>query len=151
MKQEIAGGAALLVLATLYLVGAAGIPESTLSDEIGARGLPYLLGVLLAIVSVGIMARGVFVPASTGAGDEDISPLPRALGVLACAGLYIAAAWLAGYIIAGAVALLAVMLYEGARLTWRVVAVAVLGAAFYWLTFVMFLGVEQPVGKLFGA
>jgi len=151
VKQEVAGGAGLLALATVSLVGAAGIPQSTLSDEIGARGLPYLLGVLLAIVSVGILARGVFAPADADADDDETSTLPRALGVLACAALYVAVAWLAGYIVAAAVALLAVMLYEGARFDWRVVAVAVLGAVFFWLMFVLFLGVEQPVGKLFGA
>lgn len=152
MKQEIAGGAALLVLATIYLIGASGIPHSTLSDEVGARGLPYLLGVLLAIVSVGIMARGVFASASGGAEeDEKSSSLPRALGVFACALLFICVAWLAGYLIAAIAALLAVMLYEGAKFDFRVVAIAVGGAISFWLFFVYFLGVEQPIGRLFGA
>jgi putative tricarboxylic transport membrane protein len=152
VKQEIAGGAALLVLATVYLIGASGIPHSTLSDEVGARGLPYLLGVLLAIVSVGIMARGVFAPAAGAAeDDEKSSSLPRALGVFACALLFIGVAWLAGYLIAAIAALLAVMLYEGAKFDFRVVAIAVGGAISFWLFFVYFLGVEQPIGRLFGA
>ena len=151
MKQEIAGGAALLALATVYLIGATGIPHSTLSDEVGARGLPYLLGVLLAMVSVGIMARGVLSPNVAAESADEISSLPRVLGVLACAALYIAVAWLAGYVVAAAIALIAIMLYEGAKSSMRVVAIGVLGALFFWLTFVLFLGVEQPVGKLFGA
>ena len=151
MKQEIAGGAALLALATIYLIGAAGIPHSTLSDEVGARGLPYLLGVLLAIVSVGIMARGVLAPNVVADDNEQTSSMPRVLGVLTCAALYIAVAWLAGYVVAAAAALLAIMLYEGAQFNARVVAIAVLGALFFWLTFVYILNVEQPVGKLFGA
>lgn len=154
MKQEIAGGVALLALATLYLIGAAGIPQSTLSDEIGARGMPYLIGVLLAVVSVAIIARGALAPAAPAANDDEddySASMLRALGVFACALLYIGVAWLAGYIVASAVTLLAVMLYEGARLDSRVVAVAVIGALFFWLFFVYFLGVEQPIGKLFGA
>ena len=153
MKQEIAGGAALLALATVYLIGAAGIPQSTLSDEVGARGMPYLIGVLLAIVSVGLIARGALAPAAAAANDdEDYSAsLMRALGVFACALLYIGVAWLAGYIVACAVTLLAVMMYEGGRLDARRVAIAVVGAVFFWLFFVYFLGVEQPLGKLFGA
>lgn len=154
MKQEIAGGAALLALATAYLVGASGIPQSTLSDEVGARGMPYLIGVLLVIVSVAIIARAALAPATAGAdsNDEDYSSsFVRAIGVFACALVYIGVAWLAGYIVATAVTLLAVMLYEGAKLDVRLVAIAVLGALCFWLFFVYFLGVEQPVGKIFGA
>lgn len=152
MKQEVAGGVALLALATLYLVGAAGIPQSTLSDEIGARGMPYLLGILLAIVSVAIIARGVLVRAPDVTGkDDELSPVIRAVGVLACSALYIAVAWLAGYVIATAITLFAVMVYEGAKPGPRVIAIAIAGAVFFWLSFVYFLGVEQPIGKIFGA
>ncbi len=151
MKQEIAGGAGLLALAILYLVSASGIAHSTLSDDVGARGMPYLLGGLLILVSVVIMARGVFAFVAAPSQDEETSSLPRALGVLACTALYVAVAWLFGYIVATAITLLAIMLYEGAKFNARVVAIAVLGALFFWLSFVVFLGVEQPVGKLFGA
>lgn len=151
MKQEIAGGAGLLALAILYLFSASGIPQSTLSDDVGARGMPYLLGGLLIVVSVAIMARGVFALVATPSQDDETSSLPRALGVLACAGLYVVIAWLAGYIVATAITLLAIMLYEGAKFNVKVFAIAVIGALFFWLSFVVFLGVEQPVGKLFGA
>jgi putative tricarboxylic transport membrane protein len=150
VKQEIAGGAGLLVLAIAYLIIASGIPHSTLSDEVGARGLPYLLGALLALVSVGLIARAVFAAGSAPAQAEEGSRLIRALGILGCAALYVFVAWLAGYFIASAVALLAVMLYEGGKFGLHKVAVSIGGAFFFWLTFVYFLGVDQPVGKLFG-
>ena len=110
-----------------------------------------MLGVLLAIVSLGIMARAAFATAAAPSDEaEPGATLPRVLGLLACAGLFVAVAWLAGYIVACALTLLAVMLYEGAALNLRVVAVAVGGAIFFWVTFVYFLGVAQPVGILFG-
>jgi len=150
VRQEFAGGAALLALAIVYLIGASGIQHSTLSDEVGARGLPYLLGILLVVVSLGILARAAFVRAPAASGEEDSSSLPRALGVLACAAFYVFVAWLAGFIIASIAALMAVMLYEGGKADLRTAAVAIGGGLFFWLSFVYFLGVEQPIGKLFG-
>ena len=151
MRQEIAGAAGLLVLAIVYVIGASGIPQSTLSDEVGARGLPFVLGVLLALVSLGIMARAAFASAAPPPDEAEAgSKFPRVLGLLACAALFCGVAWLAGYLVACAITLLAVMLYEGAAPSLRVVAIAVGGAVFFWLTFVYFLGVAQPVGKLFG-
>ncbi len=151
MRQEIAGAAGLLAFAILYLIGANGIQQSTLSDEVGARGLPFLLGVLLAIVAVGIMARAAFASgAATGDDEEAGSTLPRVLGLLGCAALFVVVAWLAGYVIACAITLLAVMVYEGGALDKRAIAIAVGGAFVFWVTFVYFLGVAQPVGKLFG-
>ncbi|MEY4080969.1 MAG: hypothetical protein RL430_1399 [Actinomycetota bacterium] len=75
---------------------------------------------------------------------------PRALGVLACAGLFVALAWAFGYIVASAITLFVVMRYEGMPFDWRLVAISIGGAVFYWLMFVKFLGVEQPVGFVFG-
>lgn len=153
MNRDLVGGAALLTLAVAYLVGATGIPHSTLSDEVGARGLPYLLGGLLAFVAVCIMARAAFAGAPAGdteQSDDDNASFRRVLGLLGCAAAFIGVAWLLGYIIACAVTLLAVMVYEGGKPDLRTVMVAITGAAFFWLVFVMFLGVEQPVGKLFG-
>ena len=146
-----AGGAALLALAIVYLIGASNIPHSTLSDEVGARGIPYLLGVLLALVASGIIAKAAFAsaPAEQG-GEQENASFPRVLGLLGCAALFIGVSWLAGYLVAGVATLLAVMLYEGGRPGLSTVAIAIGGAVFFWLTFVLFLGVQQPVGKLFG-
>lgn len=151
MNREMAGGAALLALAIVYLIGASNIPHSTLSDEVGARGIPYLLGVLLALVASGIIVKAALAaaPAEAG-GEEENASFPRVLGLLGCAALFIGVSWLAGYIIASAATLLAVMVYEGGRLDLRAILIAVGGGVFFWLTFVLFLGVEQPVGKLFG-
>ena len=155
MRQDAIGALGLLIFAGLYLYGSAQIPHSTLSDEIGARGMPYLLGVLLAIVSLALFVRAQFAPARAQepAGEEAQErggTLPRALGVLACAALFVGLAWAFGYIVASAVTLFAIMRYEGLPFDWRLVAISVGGAVFYWLMFVKFLGVEQPIGFVFG-
>jgi putative tricarboxylic transport membrane protein len=156
MRQDAAGALGLFIFAGLYLYGSAQIPHSSLSDEIGARGMPYVLGVLLAIVSFILFVRALLArkaapaPATGEAEVEQGGTLPRALGVLACAGLFVALAWAFGYIVASAVTLFVVMRYEGLPFDWRLVAISIGGAVFYWLMFVKFLGVEQPVGFVFG-
>jgi len=156
MRQDAIGALGLLIFAGLYLYGSAQIPHSTLSDEIGARGMPYVLGALLAVVSLALFARALAAhkraaaQAADAAEVEQGGALPRALGVLACAGLFVALAWAFGYIVASAITLFVVMRYEGMPFDWRLVAISIGGAVFYWLMFVKFLGVEQPVGFVFG-
>jgi hypothetical protein len=155
MKQDAAGALGLLIFAGLYLYGSSQIPHSSLSDDVGARGMPYLLGVLLAIVSLALFVRAQWAPArpAEGADEEGAAQggsLPRALGLLGCAALFIGLAWLLGYVVAAAVLLFVVMRYEGLPFDWRMAAISVGGAVFYWLVFVKFLGVAQPVGLVFG-
>jgi hypothetical protein len=54
-----------------------------------------------------------------------------------------------GYAPALLLLLLAVMLYEGMRPSWRMFAVAIGGAALFWFLFEFVLGVRQPEGLLF--
>ena len=127
-RRDITGGLALCALALAYLWGATLIPQSTLSDEVGARGLPFALGFLLALVGAAI------------AGKAWLSRKREAA--------YLEVAGLVGYIIASAVLLLAVSLYEGAPFNLRTFGVVGVGAIVFWLIFVKFLNVEQPIGKL---
>ena len=149
-KRDITGGLALCALALAYLWGATLIPQSALSDEVGARGLPFALGFLLALVGAAIAVKAWL--ARTGTHREESAEggasLRRVLGLLACVALYVLVAWLVGYIIASAVLLLAVSLYEDAPLNLRTFGVAGAGAIVFWLIFVKFLNVEQPIGKL---
>ena len=73
------GGLALSALALAYLWGATLIPQSTLSDEVGARGLPFALGALLAFVGAAIavkawLARAIAAP--NDASDASSTSLP---------------------------------------------------------------------------
>ena len=147
-----AGGIALAIFAAVFIWGAGDIQHSTLSDGVGARGMPLVLGALLAAVALAIAGRGWLTRARSGPADpgDDNGRLPRVLGMLACGLLYMLASWLAGYVIATFVAIVAVSVYEGAPFGVRTLAVAAIGAAAFWLIFVKLLAVAQPVGLLFG-
>jgi hypothetical protein len=150
MKKDLVGSAILLVVAALYYVASTQISSSALEDQVGPRALPSAIALLLAIVSLVIGMRAlIFAPAHvTGEKDAEAS-WPRALGILAIGGLYIPVATVVGYWPALLLLLVAVPIYEGMRLSWRLGAVAVGGATFFWLLFSYVLGVQQPEGMLF--
>jgi putative tricarboxylic transport membrane protein len=168
MQRDIVSGALLMALAAGYYWATLQIPNSSLSDDVGAQGIPSLLAAALGIVATFILIRGVLAavrgaPVLAGAsaegasaeeaGDEDghyEASLPRALGLAALGALYIALAMVAGYIPALAVMVLAVSLYEGLPFGWQPVAVATGGWVVFWLLFVKLLGTEQPQGLLWG-
>ena len=58
MNKDVVGGLILLCLAGAYYWATRQIADSSLSDEVGAQGLPTILGFLLAGLAVLIMARG---------------------------------------------------------------------------------------------
>lgn len=153
MHKDLFSSAALLAVAGAYYIASSRILDTSLSDEVGARGLPTVLAALLALLALGIGFRALALSpagrrASTPpvADDEPEAAPLRALGLLVIGALYIPIAWIAGYIPAIALLLIMVALYEGARFSWRVIAIAVMGAAFFWLLFIVLLGVSQPQG-----
>ena len=164
MSKDIGSGALLLAVAAIYYWATLQIPSSSLSDEVGAHGMPTVLAAGLAAIAAIILARGVLASrgaaspveapaADPGAADDDEryeAPLLRALGLILIGGLYIAVAIVLGYIPALAVLILATALYEGLPFGWQPVAVAVGGAVAFWLLFVKLLGTEQPAGMALG-
>jgi putative tricarboxylic transport membrane protein len=153
MNKDVLSGLILLGVAGVYYWATLQIPDSSLSDEVGAQGLPRILAVLLAGLAVLIVIRGAargrqFVGAAD-AEDERPAPPSRALGLLAIAAGYIVAAPLVGFAPALALLIAAVALYEGMRPSWRMALVAAGGALAFWLLFVRLLGVEQPAAGLF--
>lgn len=152
MNKDLVSSVMLMAAAAIYYAASTTIPASALSDEIGPRGLPTALAVLLAAVAAIIGARALlFSPAAaaTDSGDEPEAKWPRALGLLAIGALYIPAAALLGYVPAIFLLILGVVLYERMRPSWRLVAIAAAGAGFFWLLFDVLLGVQQPSGILF--
>ena len=153
MNRDILGGAVLLAVAAAYYAATVEIPESSLSDEVGAQGLPRILAALLAVLSLSIIARGWWTarrtPRGSAAAGEGDASVPRALGLLAIAAGYVLIAPLVGFAPALAILIAVVALYEGMRPSWRLAAVAVAGAVVFWLLFVQLLGVEQPRSLLF--
>ena len=150
MNRDVAAGLGLLAFAGLYFAATLGIQESSLSDEVGADGVPLLLVGILAVLAALLALRGWFAsrgrPTPKAEVVESGAPFGRVLGFLGVAALYGPVAYLLGYL-PGLVALIVgVALYEGARPTWNLAAVAVGGAAFFYVVFVRLLGVAQPPG-----
>jgi hypothetical protein len=153
MNKDLVSGLVLLVIALVYYVATNSIAESSLSDEVGATGLPRALTYGLAALGLLLLLRAVVVaqpaarPARDAAGDEDAN-LPRAVGFLLFGAGYVALLPTIGYFVATALLIAFVALFEGARRSWVVPVSALGGALLYWAVFVKLLGVNQPVGAI---
>lgn len=159
--KDLAGGLAVLAVAGLYYWAIGDIAESTLSDEVGATGLPRILALLLTGLGLILTGRAVLAGALSPAGpaakappaaedDADpVAPLARALGFLAFGAAYVGLVPIIGYLPAIALLIGAVALYEGAPRDWKTLAIALGGALAYWAIFVKLLGVHQPAGLFF--
>jgi putative tricarboxylic transport membrane protein len=146
----------LLAVAGLYYQATLAIPSSSLSDAVGADGLPKLLTAALALVALALVVKGALaarraapVVSAADAGEERATPL-RALGFIAIGvGYMIVAPW-TGYLVAVALLIVAVAVYEGERPSLKLTAIAAAGGVGFWLVFVKLLGVEQPMSRLLG-
>lgn len=150
MKKDLAGSAILLIVAALYYAASTQILSSTLEDQVGPRALPSVIAALLVAIALIIGIRTIVAAPAPVSGEKDAeAPWPRALGMLMIGAMYIPAAGVLGYWPALLLLLIAVPLYEGMKLSWRVAAVALGGATFFWVLFNYILGVQQPEGILF--
>jgi cell division protein FtsW (lipid II flippase) len=156
MRKDFLASLILLGIAGAYYAAGSTIAQSTLSDNVGPRGLPNVLTAVLVAIALAMGARALLAPAenATAPGEAETAkeaeaPWPRAIGLFLIAALYIPAASVLGYAVALVLLLTAVALYEGMKPSWRLFAVAFGGAAFFWLLFDVVLGVRQPEGLLF--
>ncbi|MDF2998372.1 MAG: tctB [Xanthobacteraceae bacterium] len=159
MNKDSLSGLVLLALAGAYYWATGAIPDSTLSDEVGAVGLPRVLTVALAGLGLILLVRSLLAakpveashaPADDVEEEEHDAKLPRAIGFLLFGAAYVLLLPYVGYFLSVALLIAAVALYEGAPRPWTVPAAALGGALLYWAVFVKLLGVNQPVGILFG-
>jgi len=148
IARETILGALAVLIAGLYLAGAASIQQSLLSDAVGADGVPRMIAYGMAGVGIALIARGVFRPATV---KEDAPPMRahlRAVGLLALLiGYLVAVPWL-GYGLSIAALLAATALYAGARPGVTLACTAVAGAIFFGRRFKLLLGIQMPVGVL---
>ncbi|CAN7621215.1 tripartite tricarboxylate transporter TctB family protein [Rhizobium sp. LjRoot254] len=156
MTKDLLSGVALLGISGTYYTWSTYIADSTLADEVGASGLPRALAFVLAILGVILIARTLLVaraaaPAKAAPSDDDEeqASLPRGIGFLLIGAAYVLLLPFVGYILATALMIAAVALYEGAARTWVIPAAALGGGVFYWAIFVKLLGVHQPMGSIF--
>ena len=155
MPRDLAFGAATLVLSAVYYWMAASVPLSQLSDGIGPQGMPKVYSVILAALSLLLMAGALREPApkktedsEQANGDEKTtaSPLLRAAAVLLVGVVYLFVVPWVGYPIGIAALILATVYCQGASLNRSAVLIAICGAAFFWVLFVALMGIAQPPG-----
>jgi putative tricarboxylic transport membrane protein len=151
VTRNLALGCITLVAAIAYYAAAAMLPQSQLDDAIGPQGLPKSYAIVLAGLSLILIAQSVR-PARKDRPAE-AAPRPtwragrlRILGMLFIGVVYIAAAPWLGYIGSIALLILATTYYQGGVLNRRVALVAVSGALCFWVLFVLMLGIPQPSG-----
>ncbi len=151
VRKDLFASVALLIIAALYYAATTNIPTTTLSDDIGPRGLPAVLSILLAVLALALGGRALLAPNAAVAADSEkereASP-SRALGLLGLGALYISGAYAFGYVAAIVFLIGVVAIYEGAKPSLRLIAVAAGGGAVFWLLFVQVLGIPQPEGFL---
>jgi putative tricarboxylic transport membrane protein len=154
VPKDCIAGCLLLALAAGYWWLTRFIPESSLSDEVGADGLPKLLAAVLAVVACLLVGKSLIslqraVPVAVGDDEtQEQAPLPRALGFAAIGVGYMLLAPLVGFPVGIAALVIAVALYEREAPSIKLVAVAAGGGIGFWLVFVRFLGTEQPLSSL---
>jgi putative tricarboxylic transport membrane protein len=150
MQRDLVFGCATLALAGGYYLLSAALPHSLLDDAIGPQGLPKAYAVLLAGLSVLQIARAlVRRPAAAAPAPRQgghLHKLRRAMGMLMIGAVYLALVPWLGYILSLAGLILATIRYQGGAGVRRAATIAVTGALFFWLLFVLLLGIPQPAG-----
>jgi hypothetical protein len=152
MARDLTCSLGLLCVAAIYYGLASGIGRSALADEVGPTGLPVAYAVMLAGIGLALGAKVLFRtlllrarrgPPETGAGGVAFK-LRRASGALAIGIGYIVIVPFLGYLVALSLVIATMLVYQGERPTPRVAAIAVLGAAAFWLLFDRVLGIPMP-------
>lgn len=165
--RDVIGGLAATAIGAGYLAMAATIRTSALSDAVGPAGLPKVLGAAMLGLGLILTAKGLLagrtaaVPGSPEAEDEAEGPdagpphaapataLLRVAGLVAIGAAYLLVVRTIGYAPAIALLIAATALHGGVRPGMRLVAIAVAGAAAYYVLFVLVLGIPLPAGRLF--
>lgn len=150
-------GLVLLVLSIGYYLAADAMPSSILDTTVTSAAFPKLLAIGGGLLSSALIVQNLAAwrlsvrSASTSAGLEhpeifNWTAHRRALGLLGIVAGFIVGLEVVGYPVAIALLILAVSLYQGYRLSFLSVAVAIGGALFFWLFFMVFLGIHMPLG-----
>jgi putative tricarboxylic transport membrane protein len=151
-RGDLGLGLGAIALAALVLHLAGRIPESLLSDSVGATGLPRAVAWALGIVGGLLCVRSLWraEPRPQPSAGGGLRPHLRALGLLAIlAGYVLVAPWL-GYAASTGLLLAAGAAYAGAPSNRQLVLVPVLAAIVFWLLFVQAFGIPMPGSLLLG-
>jgi putative tricarboxylic transport membrane protein len=150
---DFALGVAAILLSAGYLFGASRIPDSLLSDAVGAAGLPNAVGWAMAVVGLLLCVRSLRRPAKAEpvASDREHGHRRhlRALGLLAILAGYIVVAPWVGYAAATGLLVAAGAAHAGARGR-NLVLIPIAAAVVFWLLFVVAFGIPMPGSALLG-
>jgi hypothetical protein len=150
IRRDLICSLVLLVVAACYYVAAGRIGQTALSDAVGPAGLPRIYGLALAFVgaAIGVTAwlKHRFGTAADPSSDDPHAPrqLARGAGTLAIGIGYLAIVSVIGYPFAMALMIAAMAVYQGERLSLRLLFVAAAGAAALYGLFNIVLGVRMP-------
>jgi putative tricarboxylic transport membrane protein len=139
-------GLGSIALAAVYWAIAARIPESLLSDSVGATGFPSAIALALAITGALLALRSAR-DRIGNAGPIAWREHARAAGLLAILAAYVMVMPLAGYPVTLAVLVGAVAAYAGARGAVSLIVTSALAGVLFWLAFAKLLGVAMPLGS----
>ncbi|HET8727951.1 MAG TPA: tripartite tricarboxylate transporter TctB family protein [Alphaproteobacteria bacterium] len=162
MMRDLAGGLSSIALGAAYFYYATQIRTSALDDAAGPAGFPKVLaaimigfGLILAVQALIARASqrakaGLEIPGeSEGEERGDVwRGMLRAGGMLLLGILYLVLVPYAGYLVTVAALIFAVVLYQGGKFSWRLVAISIGGGVFLWLIFNVLLGIGLPAGQL---
>ena len=146
---------ATLVVAVIYYGLAVTIPQSDLADPIGPQGLPRIYAVVLAALSLILIARSlrrsVSTPEPTNvesriANPESRSRAAKVIGMLLIGVAYIVVLPWLGYLVSVAALIIATIYFQGGSINGRSILVALSGAAVFWLLFIWLLRIQYPAG-----
>ena len=151
-------GLAMVLLSAGYLYTASQIPDSLLSDVVGAGGVPKALGWAMAILGATLCVRGVIVRLREGAAtaqvefdDKSASGMRAhllALGLLAILVAYVVVTPYLGYPASTAVMVGAVARFCGATFNRNLIVIALAAGLGLWLLFGQLLGIQMVIGSL---
>ena len=151
--RDLLFGIATLVVAAVYYGLAVAIPQSDLADPVGPQGLPRVYALLLAALSLILIARSLRrsapnpdspIPESRIANPG--SGIPRVIGMLLIGVAYIIVLPWFGYLLSVAALITATIYFQGGSINRRSILVALSGAAIFWLLFIWLLRIQYPAG-----
>ena len=152
-NRDLLFGIATLVVAAVYYGLAVAIPQSDLADPVGPQGLPRVYALLLAALSLILIARSLRPsatnPASSNPESRVPNPgtgLPRVIGMLLIGVAYIIVLPWFGYLLSVAALITATIYFQGGSINGRSILVALSGAAIFWLLFIWLLRIQYPAG-----
>ena len=154
-RRELILGCGTLAIALVYYLFAVRIPASDIADVIGPQGLPKTYAVVLAGLSIILIARSLAARRAIVETDPLTATVQtevrrtitwRVVGMLMSGVVYIAIVPWLGYMVSLAGLIAATIYFQGGSLNRRSAAVAVGGAVLFWLLFVRILHVAHPAG-----